>query len=423
MISIFFIVSLILRIVAFGWAVVLFLRSKRFSFFLLTFLPLFMVFDHIRYFGAPYTFLQTPLGTSFSNLIQGMLLLAIVVVVEQLWTGYSRDGEVRGLIEFAPDAMMVTDGDGVIHVFNRQAETLFGYSREEVLGKGMELLVPHRFRTSHVQYRAHYQHHPLLRPMGKARHLLGLKKSGEEFPVEISLSPLRRESELLTVSSIRDVTERKRAEQFQEMMISELDHRVKNILNLVLSIAKLMLRQTADIEVFRNEFTNRIQALAEVHGLLTKEKWRGVPFQSLVQLASRPYVSAAGPSLRLEGDNVLLPSKLAQGLYMVLHELSTNAAKYGAYSVSKGTVLVRSEVNDENCFKMIWQESGASQSTSPDVPGFGSALLARVIEYEFNGKVATSISDLGFECSIELQLQSGSGEQSSSDTSSSGTRG
>src|ERR687885_1374790 len=123
------------------------------------------------------------------------------------------EARFRGLLEAAPDSVVIVDQGGAIQMVNRQTEVLFGYPREELLGQPVEILMPERFRGRHLGHRVTYSNDPHTRPMGVGLELFGRRKDGSEFPVEISLSPMSSEDESVVISIIRDVTGRKETEQ------------------------------------------------------------------------------------------------------------------------------------------------------------------------------------------------------------------
>ena len=123
------------------------------------------------------------------------------------------EAKFRGLLESAPDGVVIIDRAGTIQMVNRQTEVLFGYPRDELLGHEVEVLVPAHVRQRHVVHRNGYQEHPRTRPMGVGIELLGRRKDGSEFPVEISLSPMDSEDEQLVIGIVRDITGRKQDEE------------------------------------------------------------------------------------------------------------------------------------------------------------------------------------------------------------------
>lgn len=132
----------------------------------------------------------------------------------------------RQVLESAPEAMVIVDADGLIHLVNKQTEKLFGYEANEIIGQKVEMLMPERFRRLHVKHREYYTGHPTVRQMGEGRELLGRRKDDSEFPIEISLSPMETETGMQVSAVIRDITERKKIENEIRMLNATLEQRV-----------------------------------------------------------------------------------------------------------------------------------------------------------------------------------------------------
>jgi two-component sensor histidine kinase/PAS domain-containing protein len=201
-----------------------------------------------------------------------------------------------------------------------------------------------------------------------------------------------------------DVTERRRAERRQRMLVNELNHRVKNTLATVQSIASQTLRSATDLPNARASFEARIAALAAAHDLLTKQSWHGADLGDVVASAMAPFEGVQKPQIRREGPPARLTAQRALALSLALHELATNAAKYGALSVPEGRVAVCWNVSGDQ-LTLSWIEEGGPRVTAPSRFGFGTRLLERSLARELNGEVTIAFEPQGVRCEIRCKLE------------------
>jgi PAS domain S-box-containing protein len=205
-----------------------------------------------------------------------------------------------------------------------------------------------------------------------------------------------------------DITDRKHAEQRQDLLIAELDHRVKNVLARVAVVARQTREGSSSMDHFVESLDGRIQSMAAAHSLLSQTRWRGVGLNDLVRDQLAPYASQA--NVKIAGPNIVLSATATQALAMVLHELATNAAKYGALSTS-GAVSVTWQKPlagaGVTTLTVIWRELDGPSVSAPRQSGFGTSLIRDLIPHELGGRVDLTFDADGVRCRIDIPLAGG----------------
>ena len=202
-----------------------------------------------------------------------------------------------------------------------------------------------------------------------------------------------------------DVTDRIRAEEQQKLLLDELNHRVKNTLATVQSIAAQTLRTSADSEAFKAAFEARLMALSATHDLLTQSVWRGADLNDVIMLELRPHGS---DRYTVRGPSVALSPAEALTLGLVFHELATNAAKYGALSSQEGCVRVSWSLHDDGSrprLELSWTEEGGPTVTPPQRQGFGSRLIERSLKGDIDGQADLDFAPQGLRCRLSVRLR------------------
>jgi two-component system CheB/CheR fusion protein len=211
--------------------------------------------------------------------------------------------------------------------------------------------------------------------------------------------------EELILLAVEEITERKRADERQEILIRELSHRVKNVLATVQAIMTLTSRQNLSMDAFRMAFEGRLQALSQAHNLLVEKDWAGTDIERLVTQTLQPYRTGTGTRITVHGPTVTLRPQAGVALVMILHELATNAAKYGALSVPTGKLEVRWHRDaDDDRVHLRWHESGGPAVTPPKRRGFGTKLIPLSTAHELGGEAHLEFPPEGLCCELIFPL-------------------
>jgi PAS domain S-box-containing protein len=311
---------------------------------------------------------------------------------------------LAAIVETSSDAILSRALDGTITSWNAAAERTFGYTAREVIGRDIAMLVPPDGVEEFARIRRSLEAGESVAPFETVR----LTKDGRRLDVSIAVSPLTNADGVLIGTSIitRDISERRRAQARQDLLLAELSHRVKNTLAMVLSIANQTLSRAESLGEFARSFHGRIQALAAAHSLLTAVSWDVAALRVLVEQALQPYASSDGNNVRISGDEVLLRPNAALTFSLVLHELATNAAKYGALQKPGGLVAVDCRVrsNGDRELHLHWAESGGPPVRPPVRRGFGLELIERSVAHELGGQAVLEYPIEGISCEITVPL-------------------
>lgn len=334
----------------------------------------------------------------------GVLLAAVEATSEAILITSAELDEPGPRIEYANPAFIRMTGYAVHEILGRSPRFLQGPLTDRTVLDGMRaaLLAGTPFQGEAVNYR----------------------KDGRTYVVEWLITPLRDGDDRIArwVSTQRDITDRRAAEDRQALMVRELHHRVKNTLATVQAILNASLRSVGGLAEFRQAFTNRIASLARTHALITEDAGQVVAFEELLRAELEAYDEPGRRRVTLDGPRVLLSSEQAVPLGMALHELATNAIRHGALGSPAGRVDVRWSLEDRfsedrfsedrfsearpegRALRWTWNERGGSSVSPPAREGFGSQLLNRVLTLQVGAQVDIAFEPDGLRVTVTLPL-------------------
>jgi PAS domain S-box-containing protein len=273
-----------------------------------------------------------------------------------------------------------TDKQGRILLFNKGAEELFGYAAAEVLGKPVEMLLPPRLRVPHGEALAALARASpaSIRILGHRREVVGRRKQGDEFPAEATLSSREINGRTIMTVVVRDMTVRRRAEEQRLLYCRELGHRFKNLMAVVNAVVSLTARSAPTKRALVTSLEGRLESLTRSQDMLLESDGKSADLRQLLQRELGPYRLRRTSNILLSGEDCALPARSALTLALAVHELATNAAKYGALSRDQGRIEIRWLVDADDVV-LRWVESGGPPVAEPGHVGFGTELIQRLL--------------------------------------------
>jgi len=313
---------------------------------------------------------------------------------------------LAGMFHHTPLAVILWNTQFRVAEWNPAAERMFGYPVNEAIGQHASFLVPAHART----YVDKIWEGLISNSGGFRGSNENITRDGRTIICEWYNSPLLDDEGRVmgVVSLCEDITERRAAERRQTTMMMELDHRVKNNLATILAMAEQTISTSANLEDFGRSFVGRLRAMSRMHEMLAGAKWEMVELERMIRNSLEAFMLGPTASITLAGPEVRLPARFANALNLALHELATNAAKYGALSVGAGRVAITWTFEGregDGVLRVRWVESGGPAVKTPTRRGFGTDLIEGVIAYELGGQVTTAYDPDGVHVDLTVPIK------------------
>src|SRR3984885_169462 len=282
---------------------------------------------------------------------------------------------IASIVESSDDVIVSKNLDGIIISWNKGAERVFGYTAEEAIGQPITIVIPEDRHDEERQILTRIRRGERIEHYETVRR----RKHGSLIAVSLTVSPVRdAEGKIVGASKIaRDITEQRRSQEQIATLAREAEHRSKNLLASVQAAVNLSQSDTA--EGLKQAIEGRIQALANVHSLFVESRWIGAELSTIATQELAPYSENDERRVHIGGPPVLLEPNAAQAIAVTVHELSTNAAKYGSLSKPEGQIELKWVHGADGQLILRWREMGGPAVQVPSHRGFGSRVIERMI--------------------------------------------
>ncbi|TFH23648.1 MAG: PAS domain S-box protein [Myxococcales bacterium] len=307
--------------------------------------------------------------------------------------------DLTRLIETASEGIWTLDTAGNTTFVNHGMAEMLGYTVDEMIGRSLLDFTNDRWRPEAEE--------SFRRSQQGVEAKLDFEfelKDGTPMWAILATSPIRDENDKVVgaFAMITDITARKRAEERQDLLMRELDHRVKNVLATVIGLADATAERALSFTEYRQSFAARVHVLARTHEALAKAQWQDLALDSVVRLVLAPHRAASEGRVSAKGASVRVTAGAMTPLALTLNELGTNALKYGALSARAGCVSLRWGHAADGVLDLEWRESGGPPVSAPARDGTGLSLIRRLVEYELDGTIVMTFPADGVRCRLTI---------------------
>lgn len=366
---------------------------------------------------VPLLAYPAPLFNTAGVLVGAINMLVEITAREQaaeLEIGQHRGAEelsqqFAAVIESSDDAIVTKNLDGVITSWNKGAERLFGYTAAETIGKSVTMLIPHDRQDEEPEILGRIRRGERIDHYETVRQ----RKDGSLVDISLTVSAIRnRDGKIIGASKIaRDITERRRTEEQQQLLLREMNHRVKNLFAVSNSVVSLSARWAKTPQELAAAVGERLSALARAHSLTLKQTYEGAAacaqttsLKALLETIVSPYNGEgdnAENRIEIRGDDITIAGGAVTSLALLLHEFATNAAKYGALSDPHGHIDVECAEQGEQ-FVVTWAEKGGPERSTNETEGFGTVLARATVKNQLGGDIVRSWTPDGLKIRLSV---------------------